>query len=94
MNQQISQQEFANLISQFVSGHSQAPGGPPVPNPATAQSIPMANSQPGMPMPGSQAVAPTRAFSPLPPQARPSSAPIGGKYLHHIIVTTLHLNVF
>jgi len=65
----ISQQEFANLITQFVaSGQAQAPGGPP--------SVPVGPPS-GMGIPGPQAV-PPRAFSPLPPQARPNSAPSMG----------------
>ncbi|XP_069125262.1 ankyrin repeat and KH domain-containing protein 1-like isoform X1 [Argopecten irradians] len=71
----ISQQDFANLIHQFVaSGQAQAPGGPPSvpggPPPAAPVGIGVPGARPQNP--------PQRPFSPLPPQARPSSAPSMG----------------
>lgn len=70
----ISQQEFANLIHQFVaSGQAQPPAGssPPVGVPTSGNTVPS-----GLGVPG-QAPAPPRPFSPL-TQGRPSSAPLMG----------------
>lgn len=78
----ISQQEFANLIHQFVaSGQAQPPAGssPPVGVPTSGNTVPS-----GLGVPG-QAPAPPRPFSPL-TQGRPSSAPLMGGMPRGIIL--------
>ncbi|XP_056017812.1 ankyrin repeat domain-containing protein 17-like isoform X4 [Ostrea edulis] len=70
----ISQQEFANLIHQFVaSGQAQPPAGssPPVGVPTSGNTVPSGLGVPGQPP------VPPRPFSPL-TQGRPSSAPLMG----------------
>ena len=70
----ISQQEFANLIHQFVaSGQAQ----PPMPPPPSGGSPASGNVGPsGLGMPGPPNL-PPRPFSPL-SQGRPNSAPVMG----------------
>lgn len=86
----ISQQEFANLIHQFVaSGQAQATAGssPPVGVPTSGNTVPSA----GLGVPG-QNPAPPRPFSPL-NQGRPSSAPLmmpRGKNLIGITLAYIH----
>ncbi|XP_061191259.1 ankyrin repeat domain-containing protein 17-like isoform X1 [Saccostrea echinata] len=70
----ISQQEFANLIHQFVaSGQAQPPAGssPSVGVPTSGNTVPSGLGVPGQPP------VPPRPFSPL-TQGRPSSAPLMG----------------